>query len=143
MDIEGGSESAGKGGSVVISLSNITLLQSLSCSSSSHSFSPPLFLLTSPLMFTVSAQTPLSSLIQLNSPFNKLSFCPPQPPSRFTPLLPLLSGPSPPFLPPPFNFPSLPPSLNSSISFFFLFFHSAFSPQSIQPSIHPSDIMCL
>ena len=32
MDIEGGSESAGKGGSVVISLSNITPLQSLSCS---------------------------------------------------------------------------------------------------------------
>ena len=46
MDIEGGSESAGKGGSVVISLSNITLLRSVMFSSS-HSFSPPrsLFLL--------------------------------------------------------------------------------------------------
>ena len=45
IDIDGGCESAGKGRSVVISLSNITLLLSLSCALS-HLFIPPFFSLT-------------------------------------------------------------------------------------------------
>lgn len=129
------SESAGKGGSVVISLSNITLILSLS----SHLFDALFFSLTRilTLFFTLFAKTLPSSLIhQLSTKYYILSSS-----AHLLTSSPLYRSSLSTHLPPLFvsftSFPLIrPPSVTLSVSLS-LFFYPASSVQSIHLYIHP------